>query len=104
MEELQGQHTILMDCVEQLRDIEASRENLVSHLREALQEQVGFPSHHSFKAFFSIPFSSFFPLFVCDVAWFCYQEFKLDQVRNQLHVTLLTLVFVLLSWSTITLC
>ncbi|XP_059640020.1 uncharacterized protein LOC132282378 [Cornus florida] len=49
--ELQGQHTILRDCIEQLRAVESSRANLVSHLREALQEQ----------------------------------EFKLDQVRNQLQ-------------------
>lgn len=50
-EELQGQHAVLRDCVEQLTVVESSRSNLVSHLREALQEQ----------------------------------EYKLDQVRNQLR-------------------
>ncbi|KAF3435282.1 hypothetical protein FNV43_RR22369 [Rhamnella rubrinervis] len=39
VEELQGQHTILRDCIEQLTAVEASRASLVSHLREALQEQ-----------------------------------------------------------------
>ncbi|KAA8548262.1 hypothetical protein F0562_004477 [Nyssa sinensis] len=52
VEELQGQHTILRDCIEQLRAVESTRANLVFHLREALQEQ----------------------------------EFKLDQVRNQLQL------------------
>lgn len=51
VEELQGQHTVLRDCIEQLTAVESSRASLVSHLREALQEQ----------------------------------EFKLDQVRNQLQ-------------------
>ncbi|RVW45179.1 putative ribonuclease H protein [Vitis vinifera] len=51
VEELQGQHTILRDCIEQLTLVESSRASLVSNLREALQEQ----------------------------------EFKLDQVRNQLQ-------------------
>ncbi|KAJ9683204.1 hypothetical protein PVL29_018976 [Vitis rotundifolia] len=51
VEELQGQHTILRDCIEQLTLVESSRASLVSYLREALQEQ----------------------------------EFKLDQVRNQLQ-------------------
>ncbi|KAK9108549.1 hypothetical protein Syun_024560 [Stephania yunnanensis] len=51
--ELQGQHGILRECIEQLRVVESSRATLVSHLREALQEQ----------------------------------EFKLDEVRNQLQVT-----------------
>ncbi|KAB1211812.1 Regulation of nuclear pre-mRNA domain-containing protein 1B [Morella rubra] len=51
VEELQGQHSILRDCIEQLTAVESSRAGLVSHLREALQEQ----------------------------------EFKLDQVRNQLQ-------------------
>lgn len=40
MEEVQGQHAILRDCIEQLRALESSRKSLVSHLREALQEQV----------------------------------------------------------------
>ncbi|XP_010249122.1 PREDICTED: regulation of nuclear pre-mRNA domain-containing protein 2-like isoform X2 [Nelumbo nucifera] len=52
IEEFQGQHGILRECIEQLRVAESSRANLVSHLREALKEQ----------------------------------EFKLDQVRNQLKV------------------
>uniref|UniRef100_A0A7N0VAU4 CID domain-containing protein n=1 Tax=Kalanchoe fedtschenkoi TaxID=63787 RepID=A0A7N0VAU4_KALFE len=39
VEELQGQHGVLKDCVEKLVAIESSRENLVTHLREALQEQ-----------------------------------------------------------------
>ncbi|KAL5581415.1 hypothetical protein UlMin_013857 [Ulmus minor] len=51
VEEVQGQHGVLRDCIEQLRAAESSRANLASHLREALQEQ----------------------------------EFKLDQVRNQLQ-------------------
>ncbi|KAF6137959.1 hypothetical protein GIB67_041832 [Kingdonia uniflora] len=37
--ELQGQHGILRDCIEQLSVTESSRATLVSHLREALQEQ-----------------------------------------------------------------
>ncbi|KAL3813917.1 hypothetical protein ACJIZ3_015185 [Penstemon smallii] len=52
-EELKGQHAILRDSIEQLRAVESSRANLVTLLREALQEQ----------------------------------EFKLDQVRNQLQAT-----------------
>ncbi|KAH0973423.1 hypothetical protein GBA52_025579 [Prunus armeniaca] len=51
VEEVQGQHAVLRDCIEQLTAVESSRANLVSHLREALQEQ----------------------------------EFKLDQVRDQLQ-------------------
>ncbi|KAM2014268.1 hypothetical protein ACFX16_044945 [Malus domestica] len=51
VEEVQGQHAILRNCIEQLRAVESSRANLVSHLREALHEQ----------------------------------EYKLDQVRNQLQ-------------------
>uniref|UniRef100_A0A2C9W323 CID domain-containing protein n=1 Tax=Manihot esculenta TaxID=3983 RepID=A0A2C9W323_MANES len=39
VEELQGQHTILRDSIEQLTAIESSRASLVSHLRDALQEQ-----------------------------------------------------------------
>ncbi|XP_048234026.1 junction-mediating and -regulatory protein isoform X2 [Ricinus communis] len=39
VEELQGQHTILRDSIEQLTAIESSRASLVSHLREALHEQ-----------------------------------------------------------------
>ena len=39
-EDLRGHHTILRDCIEQLRAVETSRASLVSHLREALQEQV----------------------------------------------------------------
>ncbi|GAV92136.1 CTD_bind domain-containing protein [Cephalotus follicularis] len=39
LEELHGQHAVLRDCVEQLTAIESSRACLVSHLREALQEQ-----------------------------------------------------------------
>ncbi|KAJ0252926.1 RNA polymerase II-binding domain-containing protein [Hirschfeldia incana] len=37
--EVQGQHTILRDCIEQLVAMETSRTSLISHLREALQEQ-----------------------------------------------------------------
>ncbi|PSS35311.1 Regulation of nuclear pre-mRNA domain-containing protein [Actinidia chinensis var. chinensis] len=51
VDELQGQHAILRDSIEQLMAVESSRANLVSHLREALQDQ----------------------------------EFKLDQLRNQLQ-------------------
>ncbi|XP_060191940.1 uncharacterized protein LOC132621619 [Lycium barbarum] len=51
VDELKGQHTILKDCVVQLTTVESSRANLISHLREVLQEQ----------------------------------EYKLDQVRNQLQ-------------------
>ncbi|KAK2968776.1 hypothetical protein RJ640_028169 [Escallonia rubra] len=39
LEELKGQHTVLRDCIEQLTAVQSSRANLVSHLREALQEQ-----------------------------------------------------------------
>eukprot|EP00262_Sarcandra_glabra_P008376 TRINITY_DN218_c0_g1_i1.p1 TRINITY_DN218_c0_g1~~TRINITY_DN218_c0_g1_i1.p1 ORF type:complete len:531 (+),score=114.20 TRINITY_DN218_c0_g1_i1:283-1875(+) len=39
VEELQGQHVILRECIEQLRTAELSRTTLVSLLREALQEQ-----------------------------------------------------------------
>ncbi|KAI3463133.1 hypothetical protein Pfo_019796 [Paulownia fortunei] len=38
-DELKGQHAILRDCIEQLIVVESSRENLLSILREALQEQ-----------------------------------------------------------------
>ncbi|GAB4848649.1 hypothetical protein Ancab_003360 [Ancistrocladus abbreviatus] len=51
VEELQGQHAVLRECIQQLTAIEASRATLVSNLREALREQ----------------------------------EFKLDQVHNQLQ-------------------
>lgn len=44
MEELKGQHAILRECIEQLTALESSRANLVSNLREALQEQVCFLS------------------------------------------------------------
>ncbi|XP_042475493.1 protein enabled homolog isoform X2 [Macadamia integrifolia] len=52
VDELRSQHSILRECIEQLRLVESSRSSLVSHLRDALQEQ----------------------------------EFKLDQVRNQLKL------------------
>lgn len=39
-DELKGQHATLRDCIEQLTVIESSRTNLVSYLREALQDQV----------------------------------------------------------------
>ncbi|XWS30535.1 hypothetical protein CRYUN_Cryun24cG0126000 [Craigia yunnanensis] len=39
VEEVQGQHAILRDCIEQLTIVASSRASLVSHLREALQEQ-----------------------------------------------------------------
>ncbi|XP_057491370.1 uncharacterized protein LOC130777102 [Actinidia eriantha] len=42
MEELQGQNAILKDCIEYLTTVESSRTNLVSHLRDALQEQITF--------------------------------------------------------------
>ncbi|KAK9678127.1 hypothetical protein RND81_11G189500 [Saponaria officinalis] len=38
-EELQGQHASLRECIEQLTTLESSRASLVSHLRDALQEQ-----------------------------------------------------------------
>ncbi|KAL0461794.1 UNVERIFIED_CONTAM: Regulation of nuclear pre-domain-containing protein 1B [Sesamum latifolium] len=50
-DELKGQQAILRDCIEQLTVVESSRENLLSILREALQEQ----------------------------------EYKLEEVRNQLQ-------------------
>ncbi|XWS40555.1 hypothetical protein CRYUN_Cryun17cG0005500 [Craigia yunnanensis] len=39
VEEVQGQHAVLRDCIEQLTAVASSRASLVSHLREALQEQ-----------------------------------------------------------------
>ncbi|ESQ32784.1 hypothetical protein EUTSA_v10004010mg [Eutrema salsugineum] len=39
VKEVQGQHAILRDCIEQLGAVETSRTSLVSHLREALQEE-----------------------------------------------------------------
>uniref|UniRef100_A0A0D3DB51 CID domain-containing protein n=2 Tax=Brassica oleracea var. oleracea TaxID=109376 RepID=A0A0D3DB51_BRAOL len=39
VKEVQGQHAILRDCIEQLGAVETSRISLISHLREALQEQ-----------------------------------------------------------------
>ncbi|KAG2261421.1 hypothetical protein Bca4012_013824 [Brassica carinata] len=39
VKEVQGQHAILRNCIEQLGAMETSRTNLISHLREALQEQ-----------------------------------------------------------------
>ncbi|XP_074309149.1 uncharacterized protein LOC141643754 [Silene latifolia] len=38
-EEIQGQHVSLRECIEQLTTLESSRANLVSHLRDALQEE-----------------------------------------------------------------
>lgn len=40
VEALQGQHNILEECIERLRAAESSRATLVSHLKEALREQV----------------------------------------------------------------
>ncbi|XP_027350912.1 regulation of nuclear pre-mRNA domain-containing protein 1A [Abrus precatorius] len=39
VDELQGHSAALKDCIEQLTTIESSRASLVSHLREALQDQ-----------------------------------------------------------------
>ncbi|XVE67658.1 hypothetical protein DITRI_Ditri09bG0005700 [Diplodiscus trichospermus] len=39
VEEVQGQHAALRECIEQLTTVASSRASLVSHLREALQEQ-----------------------------------------------------------------
>ncbi|XP_071707402.1 uncharacterized protein [Rutidosis leptorrhynchoides] len=39
VDELKGHHATLRDCVQQLTAVESSRTNLVSYLREALQEQ-----------------------------------------------------------------
>ncbi|OMO99400.1 hypothetical protein COLO4_13304 [Corchorus olitorius] len=39
VEEVQGQHAVLRDCIEQLTAVASSRASLISHLREALQEQ-----------------------------------------------------------------
>ncbi|KAK8593118.1 hypothetical protein V6N12_045204 [Hibiscus sabdariffa] len=39
VEEVQGQHAVLRDCIGQLTAVASSRASLVSHLREALQEQ-----------------------------------------------------------------
>lgn len=52
LEELQGQHGVLRESIEQLKLAESSRSTLLSHLTEALHEQ----------------------------------EFKIEQVRNQLQV------------------
>lgn len=49
MEEVQGQHAVLRDCIEQLTAVESSRANLVSHLREALQEQVGWQTQQNIR-------------------------------------------------------
>ncbi|GKV40632.1 hypothetical protein SLEP1_g48248 [Rubroshorea leprosula] len=51
IEEVQGQHAIVRDCIKQLTALESSRASLVAHLRKALKEE----------------------------------EFKLEQVRNQLR-------------------
>jgi hypothetical protein len=45
VEELQGQQAELRDCIEQLTAVESTRARLVSHLREALLEQVGWPDY-----------------------------------------------------------
>lgn len=42
VDELKGQQAVLKDCIEQLTSIESSRANLVTYLREALQEQVDY--------------------------------------------------------------
>lgn len=39
--DLHVQHDILKECVEQLKAAESSRTTLLSHLREALHDQVG---------------------------------------------------------------
>ncbi|KAK7377628.1 hypothetical protein VNO80_03057 [Phaseolus coccineus] len=39
VDELQGHNAVLKDCIEQLTAIESSRTSLVSHLREALEDQ-----------------------------------------------------------------
>ncbi|KAK7311329.1 hypothetical protein RJT34_09394 [Clitoria ternatea] len=39
VDELQGHNAVLKDCIEQLMAMESSRASLVSHLREALQDQ-----------------------------------------------------------------
>ncbi|XP_076917429.1 uncharacterized protein LOC143577498 [Bidens hawaiensis] len=39
VDELKGQHATLRDCIEQLTAVESSRANLMSYLRDALQEQ-----------------------------------------------------------------
>lgn len=39
VDELRGHNAVLKDCIEQLTAIEASRASLVSHLREALEDQ-----------------------------------------------------------------
>ncbi|KAL8134547.1 uncharacterized protein LOC141712968 isoform X2 [Apium graveolens] len=39
IEEIKEQHTILNDCIVQLMTMQSSRENLISHLRRALEEQ-----------------------------------------------------------------
>lgn len=38
--ELQMQHELLRECIEELKVAESSRTTLASHLREALNEQV----------------------------------------------------------------
>lgn len=39
-DELKEQHGVLRDCIEQLAVVESARANLVSLLRDTLQEQV----------------------------------------------------------------
>lgn len=53
MEELQGQHAVLRDCIEQLTAVESARTTLMSHLREALQEQVGWPDYFTVAYYFA---------------------------------------------------
>ena len=69
MEELQGQNAILRDCMENLMTVESSRANLVSHLREALQEQVGkqalsYLQNYVFSISFSFAIYIFFFLYL----------------------------------------
>jgi regulator of Ty1 transposition protein 103 len=51
VEEMQVQHGVLKDCIEQLTAVESSRASLVSFLREALQEQVGWSCYFIVKRF-----------------------------------------------------
>lgn len=41
VKELEEQHSMLRECIEQLKALESSRIALVSHLRDAIHEQVG---------------------------------------------------------------
>ncbi|KAH1038902.1 hypothetical protein J1N35_040645 [Gossypium stocksii] len=79
VEEVQGQHAVLRDCIQQLTAVASSRASLVSHLREALQEQVTLTNLIAGILFVVV-------LKKIKLIYFCCQEFKLEQVRAELQV------------------